>query len=121
MHTLSSYADALKEDCGIRFVDMRIIDIVGDIMSSNFFAEKFKAAYKRFITGGRMMIRQQSVLPLLGKLGKNAPLEKTLKIIHIDGSTLDMSSKNNIVFVNQITIQFVKNDQKPDYFYKILS
>lgn len=66
------------------FVYVRITDTVEDMIFSTFLASRFKALYTRHIRAGKMIIKLQGVLYLLGKVRKDARAVATLVISHLD-------------------------------------
>lgn len=59
-----SYAGAIEEDYSVRFFDMRILDFVENIMSSNFFVEISRSAYMPYLSICIKTIKRQDVFPL---------------------------------------------------------
>lgn len=76
MQSVLSNRRALEEAYGTRSVDMHILDIVKDMMSSTFLPNNSRAIYTRYTTVAKMTIKYQSMLPFLAKLIKNASAEK---------------------------------------------
>lgn len=79
MKSFLSYTQEFKENCGVRFVHVRLMDILEDLMSSNFSAANSWATYVCYIWAGKMtkktlvgylhlgiwesMLHQQTFLP----------------------------------------------------------
>lgn len=53
---LLRYAAVFLKDYGIRFVDVYIMDIVEDPISSNILAAKYRSTHIRYITVGTMIV-----------------------------------------------------------------
>lgn len=78
------YARAIKDDYTKNFVDVRIFNILEDIMSSNFFDANFRATYVRYVIVSMMVMKNQGVLPLLGTLEKDTLAAEIHGKPHID-------------------------------------
>lgn len=83
MQSLLSYKRPFALYCDVRFVDVRIKNIVKYMPSSMFLAASFRATSMRYIRAGKMMISHQGVLPLLLKLNNDALAEIMLGITHL--------------------------------------
>lgn len=88
LNSLLSYARALEENCSLRYVDVRIIDLVGDVMSSKFLAANLRAIYIRYVTVCKMTIKRHGVLSFIVKLEKDASAGKALVIIPFHDQSL---------------------------------
>lgn len=62
--------------------------IVEDMMSSKFWVASIRASYIRYSTVFKMVIKRQSMLALLVKLGKNALAAKFLGSTYVDDTNL---------------------------------
>lgn len=92
MQHLLSYVRASEEDYGRRLVDVRIFAIREDGISSYFLAVSVRATYIRYVTVRKKMIKHESVLTFLKKLGKDSPMVSTARITHINDRNLYISS-----------------------------
>lgn len=117
MQSLLYYAKELEEVNGVRFVQMRMISILEDFISSNHLAASSTAIYIRYITLEKMMIKRQSERRLILKLGKDAPAAKTLGITRLDKPNLYSSFKKAIQLIIQAADAFVENAQKSVPFH----
>lgn len=61
MQSLLRYGRAFGETYCVRFVDVRMMDILGDTMSSNILAGIARRTSIRYITVGKMIIKQTGV------------------------------------------------------------
>lgn len=86
-------------------------------MTSNILAAISRATYIHHIIVGKMIIKHQGVLPLLGKLLKDTPAASNLRITHIDELSLYITSDEDILLMNQAAHALVKNDHKPAAFH----
>lgn len=59
------------------------------------------------------MSKQQGVLTLLLKLGRDAPAEKTLDITHLGDPAVCSSSEEDILLMIQTADVFVMNNHRP--------
>lgn len=115
-HTIQSplsYEGAFGEEDVVHFVHVRIVDIEENMMSSNVLAANSRATYIRFSKASRKMIRNQEVLSRLIKLDKEAPTAKILDITQLNYRSLYISSKEDILFMVQVSDAVVKNERKP--------
>lgn len=62
IHCLLSYAQAFKENNGVHFRNIRIVDIAEDLLSSNFLAISSKETYVCYIRGSKMLIKHKDEL-----------------------------------------------------------
>lgn len=58
MQSLLSYTRVFKEDIGVRFVDVRIMDIEEKMVFSMFLAASSRTTHVRYIRTGEMMTRR---------------------------------------------------------------
>lgn len=96
MLSLLNYAQVFKKDYGVRFVDLKTMDIVEDVLPSNALTVNCNASYILYIRVSRTMIKYQNVLPLLIKPEKNAPAARTLHITYLDDPSFCTSSEKDI-------------------------
>lgn len=73
IHILLSYAQVFKADYGVRFVNVRVLDIVEAIKSSNLLSSNSRATYVHYLKDGKRIMKSKAVLPRLRKVGENAP------------------------------------------------
>lgn len=85
----------------ICFVDVRITDILENMMFSNFMVANSRATYRRHNTGREMMINHQGVLPRFLELDDDALAAKTFDITHIADPCLYFYFEEDILFMSQ--------------------
>lgn len=88
MRSILGYERTSVKGYGVHFVDVRIMYIVEDKMSSNVFHANSKAICKRYTKAGNMMINHQDVLSLPVNLGNDSSAERPLRITLVDGRSL---------------------------------
>lgn len=115
--SLLSYARPFEKKCSLRFVDLCIMDIVCDMMSSSVLATNSWAAYVRYITAGEIMMKRKCVLVLLTNLGRDAPAVKALGVTHLDDRSLYFSFEDDIYLMIRAPNEFVKNNNNPAHFH----
>lgn len=93
------YVQAFEEYRSLWFVDVRIVYIVEDMMSSKLLFGSSKAAFMRNIGVGKKIIKQQEISSLFLKLGKYALAERILGIAHLNDASLYISSKEDILLI----------------------
>lgn len=91
--SLLSYARVFGESFGVRFVGVRILDVVEDMLSLHFLASSSRETCIRYIKGGKIMFKYQSVFPLPEKLDKDGLVARTIGITHLDGRRRYTSSE----------------------------
>lgn len=117
IHCMLCYVRAPREGYGVRFVDVRITDIVEDMMFSNFLAANSTATYIRYLKVCKMIIFYQDMLSSLSKLFKDAPAAKPIVVIDCNNPSICMSSKADILLMIQASDAFLKNDHNPTAFH----
>lgn len=80
----------------MRYVYICISGIVDGMMSSNFLTIIYLAMYIFKIEVGRIMVKSQGVLLLLGEHCENASTAKTLAMTHLDDPSFYLSFNVNI-------------------------
>lgn len=116
LQILLSYERFFEEDYGVRVVDVRVMDIAEDMMSSEFFAARAKATYICYSTGKRMIIKLRGFSRVLLKLRMNAVMAETLDITYFHDPTIYIPSEQAILLIIQAAVAIARNDQKPAYF-----
>lgn len=101
----------------MHIVEVRTIDIVKDLMSSDFLAATSGATYMRYITADKMVMRHLGALSLPVKLSKNALAAERFGIRHLDDSRLYIFSEKNTQLMMKAASAFVKKDRKYASFY----
>lgn len=95
-------------------IDVRIMEILEDIMSSKLLSANFIETYKRYITVGRTTIKHQGLLFLLVKIDKKAPAVLTLGITHRDDpSFYTVSEKDSLIVTQMLTNSLRKRTTFP--------
>lgn len=89
-----------------------MMDIVEDMMPSNFFAASSIATYIRYIVVCIVMFKHRGILILLVKPKRDAPATKTLSITQFGDPNLYISSEKNIFYIIQAANLFVTNDYR---------
>lgn len=87
---------ASKESYGVRFVNVSVMNIPEDKMSSRLLAASSQAAYIQFIRVRNTMTGHKSVLLQLANIGKDTSAVKTLGITHPEGTRLQTSSESKV-------------------------
>lgn len=88
MKSALGYTRVFEEDHSVRLVYMRTMDIVEDMLSSNFLSVNSRTTYLRYSRDSEMIVKYRSVLPLLVKQGKNTPVAKIFEITHANDPSL---------------------------------
>lgn len=102
-----------KKSYAVRFVNVRVADIVEDVMTSNILAAICKVSYRRYDKLGTRIIKHQGVLSILARLGRDAPEAKIPGITHLDNPWLYEYSQKDILFIIPADDPSARNDQKP--------
>lgn len=84
MQRLLSCLTAFKENCRIRLVDVRIMSIMENIVSSNRLATSSCPTDTHYMKVIKMMLKQQGVQPLLLKHGKEVQLTNNVDTTYLD-------------------------------------
>lgn len=105
---------AFEKNYGIRSVDVRTMDIVEEMISSNVLPANSKATYIRYITVVELRTKHHGVLTFLVKLSKVCSAETALGITHLDDSSLYNFSEVDIFLMTRPADVSVKNDHTPD-------
>lgn len=98
---------------------MRIMDIVEDMMFSNFLSVNSRVTHIHYIRVIKMMSKHQSVLRYLVKLEKDALASKTLGTVHLDDGSRYIFSDGDISLMFQADDSSAKNGHKPALFHAI--
>lgn len=93
IQSVLNYARSFEEYYAASFVDARVLDIIDNMMPSNFLDVNSEAIYVRYICVAKMMIENKRVLLLLVSHDRDAPRVKTLRIIHLDDPGLYISTE----------------------------
>lgn len=88
---------------------MRIMEIVGDIMSSNFSAVNCRSTYNGYMTAGNMMIKYQCMTFFFAKLVSDDPAKTNFDITYLDDLGLSSFSEEDNLFMSHSPDAFVKN------------
>lgn len=107
MESLLSYVQLFREDYRLRFLNVRILEIVQEMIFSNILSTDSRATYLRYCKVPKMMMKNQGVLSLFWRLGQNPPAAKTLAITHLDGPRLYIFFEANTFHMNLATNLFV--------------
>lgn len=123
IQTPLSYMQVFEEDFGLYFVNLRKLDIVEDMTSSNFLASTSTVAYIRKITVSKKMNEHQGVLNHLVKLSKDASVAKSLGMTNFYDTRHYTSSEEDVFLMSKADGEFVKNESKPfpflaNYLYR---
>lgn len=94
---------------------MTKLQIVEEMMSSNFVAKNFKATYVCIVRVEKLIRKCHSVPPLLEKFGKKVLAAECVEITHLDDPGLDIPFEEDIIFLSQATDTSVKNNDKPGF------
>lgn len=107
------YAHAFEKDYEVRLFNALVLEIVDEMMSSNFSTTSSKAIYRRYIPADQMKIKTEAVLPLLVGFILNAEMSKTLGITHLDNFELHIFTNYDNLRIIRATDEFMKNYNKP--------
>lgn len=80
---LLSFARAVGNDCGVHFVNMHILRIADDRISSTVLCANAREIYVHNIRAAKIMIKSRRVLSLPTDLGKDALDARILGISHL--------------------------------------
>lgn len=116
MQSILSYARAFEENCGVCFVDMRLINTVVAITFSHFLATNSKATYVRSIRFDNIVNKHKDMPPLLMDLGRYRITVKSLYLTPFDDTGLYISSEQNILLKIQFSHVLIKINQQPTTF-----
>lgn len=97
----------------MRFVHVRIMHIVYDVMFSNILAESSKAIYVRYIRVSQMMIKRKVVLAVLINLSQEETVARILGITQLDDLNICFSSEEGILLIIHDVDMVSKTDHKP--------
>lgn len=81
------------------FADERVLDIVGVMMSSNFFATNSKVTYVRYIRIAKMIFKKEGFLSLHVSLTVDRLVVKTLGTTHHHDPVLYISTEEDILHI----------------------
>lgn len=112
-----NYAREFEEAYNVPFVEARFVDILKNMMSSNFLAASSKATYVRQVRLAELMIGQSTVLPLIQRLRDERSERKTLEIAHLQAQALYTSEPEDFLLLIEAADLFVKNDSKTAQFH----
>lgn len=96
---------------------MGILEIAEEMISSNVLPASSRISYVRYIQAGKIVIKNQSVLVFLAKLGRNAPAARTLHITHPNDDSLYIFVAVDIFLMIEATDAFLMNEHKPIHFH----
>lgn len=105
-----SYTRTSVEYCGVWFADVRILDIVEDMMFSKILATASRATYIRYFKVWKMQVESQGALPLLQKLYKDVLAAKTFATTNLDDPSLYVFYEEDIHHLIQAVDAIVKNN-----------
>lgn len=100
-----------EENYGVHVFDVRVMNVVEDMMSSNVPTFNSRAACLRYIRVGKMIIKHRGVLLLFLKLDRDAQVAKTLGSTPTDNSYHYIFSEENLPLITQAADSCVMNDQ----------
>lgn len=93
------------------------MDIMEDMMSSEFKAAILRATRVRSIRVGRTMNNDRGVIHFIARLSSVAPAAKNLCIMQFGSPRLKISSQKNILLMIQAADSFVRNDDSTAPFH----
>lgn len=106
-----------EEHYAVPFVNARVLDIMDEMMSSNFLAVSLRESYAHYCHVAKMVIKNEGVLPLLVDLVMVVSVVKMLSITHLDDLGLFISTEEGIFLLAQAAKASVKNDHQPAPFH----
>lgn len=112
IRSASSCAPVLEKIYVVSFVDNLFLSIFNDYVSSNFSAANSKAIYSCYIGFDNMMIKKKNFLPLHMTLVMNKPVLKRQCSRILDGSSLYISTEEDIILMIQAADEFMNNEHK---------
>lgn len=101
----------------VNFVDACVLDIVNNMMWTNFSATSFWPTYDRYIRVAKKLTRNNSILSLLLNLAMDTTVVKKLGITPPNEEGLQISTERDIILIIKATDEFVRNDHKPAPFH----
>lgn len=107
----------IKENYGVRVVDVRMKNIAEDMIFIYFLAANTRATSIYYNRVDTLVILHQDVHLVFGKMNKNASAAKRFGIAQFDDPILYISSEENILLKIQGTDTIVKNYLKAAPFY----
>lgn len=113
MYSLLGYAQTFEEDYDIRFVEVRIMHYLDDMISSSFLAASSKATCESYIRVRKMSFKHQGLLCLSMKPGENASAANTFCITPLADQSLYIPSEEDNLIVIQTPDAFAKNSHMP--------
>lgn len=112
-----SNKQAVEEDWDVHFVYLLIVDIVDDMVFSNFLAANTTAPYVRYIKVKKMKIENNGMLSLLICVSGDSFVTGILHITYFDDTILNNLSEEDILMKIQDVEAFVKSDWNPLPFH----
>lgn len=115
-----NYERVRKKGRVLCIVDVRIIEIVDDMMCSKFLAATSRAPYVGYIMIGKRIMRHNDVPRSLIHLCKDAPVLMTPGLTHTDDPSIHTSYEVNILLNIKAADALVKNSHNhaPAPFYQ---
>lgn len=98
-------------------VDVRVVDMVQIMMSSNYLAFNSRATYLLYIGVGKMTINHEGVRPFLERLGKAARAAKILGTTHLDDQVLYISPEKMVLFMIHVANGLVSSEHNLDFLH----
>lgn len=78
-----SYAQVFEKYCGVCFVEVSMMNILEDVMSSSLLAVNFRGTYMCLIRARKIMIKRRGIVTTFVKLLMDAPTAKTSGITYL--------------------------------------
>lgn len=101
---------ASEEDYAISFTNLCLMDFLTDKIYSNTLIFNFRTTRVRSVGVGNIAVVKSQSLPNFAEiLDKDAATAKTLGSKHLDGLSLYISFKNNVLLIIHAADAFVKN------------
>lgn len=110
-----------EEDYGLHLVEVRITNIVDDIMSSSFSAANFRATYARWFRVSEMIFKRKYLISMPLNLGLDPPSTRVLGITYLDILCNHISCDVDVVLMIQAADVILTNDQEPAQCAQLLS
>lgn len=119
LHCQLSYMPAF-EDCAVLFVDVHTTDSLKGMILVDYLAGSSGATYIRYITFRKIMVKLWVAFCLLVKVGKDAPVTRTVGDRLVNDANVYLPSEVYFLFMIHATKASVRDGCKPSLSRNIL-
>lgn len=112
-----SSASVRRDSYEARFVDVRILKILEDMMPSTISGVNSRAMHERYIPVRKMLMNKKGVPTFLERLGKDAPVAMNFGIKYLVELSLCITSEEKLFLLIQAADELAENDHKPALFH----